>query len=216
MASKKKPSRREPLSMELPQGRHMEILQQALKLVADRGYAGASLRELARRVNMSQPSLYHYFDSKDALVEQCLLFCGAELLTRQGFSGFPETLLDVPQFIVDYLRNLYGNPEYATFMRFMFAVAPQKQKYRNAIRRIYEEGFETITPALMAPFVERGEIAEADALPFMRLLINGLGLLLMERRVLYAEKEDSADTEAYARWMVDMLRGWLQERQVRR
>ena len=61
---------------------------------------------------------------------------------------------------------------------------------------------------------KRGQISDEDALPFMRMLTNSLGLLLMERRVLYAEKTDSADTQAYARWLVGMLRGWLLSRRA--
>ena len=38
--------------------RHREVLRVAMHLFAERGYAGASLRELARRLGMQQPSLY--------------------------------------------------------------------------------------------------------------------------------------------------------------
>ena len=56
--------------------KHLEVLRVAMRLIAERGYRGASLRELARRVGMQQPSLYHYFRSKEDLVEQILVTFG--------------------------------------------------------------------------------------------------------------------------------------------
>ena len=44
-----------------------EILDAAWRLAEQTGIAGLSLREVAREVGMQAPSLYTYFDSKDAL-----------------------------------------------------------------------------------------------------------------------------------------------------
>jgi AcrR family transcriptional regulator len=45
------------------------ILHAAWALAREEGLAGISLRELARRVDLRQPSLYSYFDSKHALYD---------------------------------------------------------------------------------------------------------------------------------------------------
>lgn len=46
-----------------------EILDAAWELAEDTGIAGLSFREVARAVGMQAPSLYTYFDSKDALYD---------------------------------------------------------------------------------------------------------------------------------------------------
>ena len=46
-----------------------KILTAALGLWAEKGYAVATMRELARRVGMGASSLYAYFASKDAIVQ---------------------------------------------------------------------------------------------------------------------------------------------------
>ena len=43
------------------------ILDAAEELFAERGYAGATLRDVATRVGVRPPSLYNHFASKDAL-----------------------------------------------------------------------------------------------------------------------------------------------------
>ena len=44
-----------------------EILERALEVIAREGYRGASVKELAEAVGLSQAGLLHYFDSKDEL-----------------------------------------------------------------------------------------------------------------------------------------------------
>lgn len=52
-----------------PRDRRMtEILGHAARLFADEGYDGASLRGLARATGISLAGLYHYFQSKEALL----------------------------------------------------------------------------------------------------------------------------------------------------
>lgn len=46
-----------------------EILDIAWQIAEERGIAGLSLREVARAVGMRAPSLYTYFESKDALFD---------------------------------------------------------------------------------------------------------------------------------------------------
>jgi len=46
-----------------------EILEAAWELARDQGLAAVSLRDIARKVGMQAPSLYSYFDSKNAMYD---------------------------------------------------------------------------------------------------------------------------------------------------
>ncbi|MGO1410432.1 MULTISPECIES: TetR/AcrR family transcriptional regulator [unclassified Microbacterium] len=50
-----------------------EILTVALDVIARHGYRGASVREIAEAVGLSQAGLLHYFDSKDELFTAVLM-----------------------------------------------------------------------------------------------------------------------------------------------
>lgn len=71
-----------------------EILDAALEVIAREGYHGASVRELAEAVGLSQAGLLHYFPSKDELFE-AILARRDELDSGEPLSpaGAPEALL---------------------------------------------------------------------------------------------------------------------------
>ena len=51
----------------------LEAIRAAAGVFADKGYHGASTRDIAERLGIKQASLYYYFDSKEeALAEVCL------------------------------------------------------------------------------------------------------------------------------------------------
>lgn len=49
-----------------------DILTAAADVLAERGYHGMSLDEIAERLDLTKATLYHYFPSKEALVSACL------------------------------------------------------------------------------------------------------------------------------------------------
>lgn len=49
-----------------------EVLDRAVGLFAERGFAGTSLKDVADAVGLSRPAIYYYFPSKDALLEELL------------------------------------------------------------------------------------------------------------------------------------------------
>jgi AcrR family transcriptional regulator len=58
-----------PAAAEKPFDRRLsEILVQAARLFSDKGYEGASIRDLSRITGISLAGLYHYFDSKEKLL----------------------------------------------------------------------------------------------------------------------------------------------------
>jgi len=62
------------------------MLELATEVFCERGYAGASMNEIAARCGISKPMLYLYFDSKERLYLACVTFVGDALLDAIGTS----------------------------------------------------------------------------------------------------------------------------------
>ena len=67
------------------------IVDAAWKLAREHGIAGVSLHALAREVGMRQPSLYEYFDSKNALDDAMFADGNRQLLDRLEQLTYPLT-----------------------------------------------------------------------------------------------------------------------------
>ena len=66
------------------------IVASAWRLAREHGIGGVSLHELAREVGMRQPSLYEYFDSKDALYDAMFADGNRQLLERLDAVKLPR------------------------------------------------------------------------------------------------------------------------------
>ena len=62
-----------------------EILERGAELFAARGYAATSMQDIADALGSSRPALYHYFSSKDEILDQLL----------EGLAEETETALSV-------------------------------------------------------------------------------------------------------------------------
>ena len=131
------------------------ILETAIDLFADKGYAGTSVREIVEEAGVSKPVLYYYFQSKEGLFLAILEMAEVlqtELLARvlESNGNLLERLLLLYRRIyagIDQNRNLYkmiygliygppqGAPDYdlTRFHRHMF----------DAVRNIYDAGIES-------------------------------------------------------------------------
>lgn len=63
-----------------------ELLANSFDLLAEKGYAAVTMREIAKALGVSTGTLYHYFPSKELLFEQLL-----DELTQQDIRQFTES-----------------------------------------------------------------------------------------------------------------------------
>jgi AcrR family transcriptional regulator len=78
-----------------------ELLRNAFQLFARKGYSKVTIRELAKELDVSTGTLYHYFENKDILFEQMVRLLAKEdvaqlnRMERGTQDPSPERLMDV-------------------------------------------------------------------------------------------------------------------------
>ena len=143
-----------------------DIVGVAWELAREHGLSGLSLRDLARRLGMAAPSLYSYFDSKNALYDA---------MFADGYRAF--LALDPPAEASDLrtaLRNNAGQfVQFATadpvrfmllFQRTIPGFEPSPESWDLA-QQAYEKSF--------APLKSRVDMTQED-LDLMSACITGL------------------------------------------
>lgn len=189
----------------LEPGRRGEILDAALQVFAEKGYAGGSMRDIAGRVGVSEPALYRHFPGKEALF-LALVRVAAGHLRTEAFAILdgirPETLREqVAAALADRRRRvaLLG-----PVLRTLFTAATHDAVVLDEVRTL------VIAPVLerLAAKVEQLDAAyglgsdeesrQARVRAFMALFVGSL-----VTSVVLGDEPDEAIADAVVRMM-----GW--------
>lgn len=194
--------------------RHREILAESLELIAEVGYHGASLRELAKRLGISQPSLYHYFASKEELVEQIIEAYASDMI-RGGGDLLAKVhdgagLLALPKQLREFIFALWGpHSDHPKFSRFLFAIARLDPRFAKRNRELFVDQVRTVAEPALLPLVASTGI-ELERLVFpLVAMVNAIGFALMEEKVLFDEQPIRPDVYRLADEVVQMTEHWL-------
>lgn len=113
--------------------RRQAILDAAMKIFAQRGYAAATIRAIAREANIAQGTIYLYFPSKRdillALYRSMILESLEEIMARPE-KGDDEAFLTA--LLVDRIRRFRQN---AQAVRFAFTELPFHDELREKFYR---------------------------------------------------------------------------------
>jgi AcrR family transcriptional regulator len=99
-----------------------EILDAALKVFAQRGYAGGSIQDIVDQTTGSKPSLYYHFKSKEALYEALLAYALDEAFARMQKAAARSPVLEeqLVEVLDGQFKFLKRNPD---LLRLAFAAA---------------------------------------------------------------------------------------------
>lgn len=85
--------------------KRMAVIQAAMELIAENGFHGTPMSGIAKRAGVAAGTIYHYFESKDALIEATYALLEEQLLEsiRQGYcedSSVQERFLHIGRMLV--------------------------------------------------------------------------------------------------------------------
>jgi AcrR family transcriptional regulator len=116
-----------------------EILRAAWEVCHEQGLAALALRELADRVGMRAPSLYSYFDSKEAIYDAMFAEGQRELLSLLGpDTGSPLSRAELYQQTRVFFDFCTADPTryQLMFQRVVPGFSPSESSYRLALEVI--------------------------------------------------------------------------------
>jgi AcrR family transcriptional regulator len=130
--------------------RKLEIMRGAAAAFRDHGYAGSSVRDIARRLGMAPGNLYYYFRNKQDILYFCqdysldLLLREARRIVRRPATPEDKVKALVRAQVLCMLDELHGSAGHIEF----HAVSPARLKkiiakrdaYERLVRAAVEEG----------------------------------------------------------------------------
>lgn len=200
---------------ELPEA-HQRVLREAMQLMSERGYEGASLRELARRLEMSQPSLYHYFESKEQLVEQIVRLFVARAMRVPDDAPLAPTLAEGLRYGLGHMMDNYSKDEHRNFIRFLIAVGRERPEVQRLARELMFDRGRDLMTRFVDVFVASGEVLAEDSRDLVEMVTNSMLLRLLRQHVLFPATPDADDSVAFADFIVDAAVRGVQARKAAR
>jgi AcrR family transcriptional regulator len=149
------------------EGSRQRILDVALELLAERGYEGAALQQVADRVGLHKSSLFHHFRSKEELAREVYRGLVERLLKRLE----PLLAEDPPRLetLVAALRVQGGSP---------FDAPSGEEAGEAGVYRVL---------ALVGEWLARARAAGViRAVPVRHTILNLMGLVLLYPAVVHA------------------------------
>jgi len=151
IASKKE----KPAKKNVESGSRQQILDAALVLFAQKGYAATTIREILDTVGIKAPSLYYYFGNKEGLYTELIKIHCAQI--DEAIESYVHTSSSAKRRLKDLIDKFFLHIiNDKNFFRLMFSVyysppqgAPYYDfiayhvKFHAAIRRIIEKGIAT-------------------------------------------------------------------------
>jgi AcrR family transcriptional regulator len=185
------------------------VLAAAVHCFAADGLAGTGMRDIARAAGLTEGTLYHYFPSKDALIEAAFrwsAFQAADLRETMQRADAPlrERLLAVGG---DFLVALRRNPLWTrVVIREALRAAPASDgnPVRSALISLATERVRTLTTALREE-VRSGRIAPCDPRRVAEHLFRALIGHFVTESIIGSSAAPSGSAEPFLVHLVDTI-----------
>lgn len=142
-----------------------KILDAAIDLFAENGYASTSVRSIASSLGLTESAVYRHYRNKETLLETIFaiaekfmfspLPAESEIGKKTGISIFRGLLAPLPRIIT-------GEPMIIKIMRIMFIEMYRDEKIRKIYENIYVKKADELIQSLFARCADEGEIVPCD------------------------------------------------------
>ncbi|MDB5446008.1 MAG: transcriptional regulator, TetR family [Phenylobacterium sp.] len=177
-----------------------EILQAALDVFSEKGFARATLDEIARRAGVTKPALYRYFETKEDLFRAVVTGMVRPDFDRirEMASGFPGSFHElVPRLLARAAASIGSSPAPAIVRM----VIGESRTFPD-LARIWHESLVAPAIGMLAELIERaqarGEVAPGDPRLYAFSLLGPVFMGALSREVFGPVGADVPDLQALA------------------
>lgn len=161
------------------------LVESAVRQLIAHGYAGASVRNIARDSGLSSGAVQYHFKGKEDVVIAALTHLFAEMAQHLAAPGPRDTAIDKrARHIVETLWAFYGGTSYVAVLEVLVATRPQAalhRRIRGACHRGLAVACRDIGERLLGER-PRTPGARQDLLQFVIATLCGLAVLRLQER----------------------------------
>lgn len=188
--------------------RREQILDAAIRVFARKGFSRATNKDIAREANITAGLIYHYFDSKEALLQKIIEERSPLSLVR----ALPADMLQLPpaQFLHSLVTQVITFVEREQFVQIIHIVVPEMMHNPTIVPLAPQVLQQAI--GFLAAFLERkmeqGELRRTDSSLAAQALVGSVIGFVLRRQILHDSLVLQYSQEELAAFIVEtFLRG---------
>jgi AcrR family transcriptional regulator len=165
--------------------RREQIMEAALKVFAKKGFAGASNKDIAHEAGITPGLIYHYFESKEALLKAIYEDRSPVNIVR----SMPDQILALPleqflRFVVKQMLSGVEDEKFLPLLRLYLPEAIYHPELAPFMTAIIAQGSQFMEGYLAAK-MESGELCKTDPALVTELMMGGVMNMAIRRKVLH-------------------------------
>jgi AcrR family transcriptional regulator len=157
------------------------LLNSALQLFIQRGYAASTVREICQSADVTKPVLYYYFKSKEGLYLQ---------LMEDSYTQFESTVAELSSFpgssrqrVIHFCHGVFDlSLQQLPLVKLMYSIyygAPQGAPYYNMEQ--YYDRILLIISGLIEEGIERGELKAGNSRDMVWTALSCMNIAIEEQ-----------------------------------
>jgi AcrR family transcriptional regulator len=187
--------------------RPLELLDAALDLFVEKGFAAARAEEVAQRAGVSKGTLYLYYPSKEELFKAVIV---RNLSSRiadtaqqvQAWNGAMAPLLQ--SLLVEWWQQTYASPASGVFKIIVGEVRNFPEIAEYYVQQVIEPGSQLIG-GIIAQGIRSGEFRTVDVESTVHSLVMPMVMLCVHKHGLAACTQHQIDGQRFIAEHVDLV-----------
>jgi AcrR family transcriptional regulator len=169
--------------------KQQKIVETAIQLFAEKGYANTSTAEIAKASGVSEGTIFKHYGTKDKLLLSVILPFVSELFPYMAQELIKKTLSENTTTFEQFLRSLIKDRvEFVTENREIFQIVVKEIVYKDELKKeLLPYALANIPPIfkkVLEEFRERGELVDLPADKILKNLVTFLGGFFVSRFLL--------------------------------
>ena len=164
--------------------RREQIMEAALRVFAKKGFAEASNRDIAREAGITPGLIYHYFESKEALLKAILEERSPSRVARE----IPEQILALPpeeffRFVIRQMLTGMEDVKFLPLLKLYLSEAIHHPEIGPLVTASIAQGG-NFMEGYVAAKMESGQLCKTDSLLATELVMGSVMNMVLRRQVL--------------------------------
>lgn len=192
--------------------KQQKIVETAIKLFAEKGYANTSTSEIAKAAMVAEGTIFRHYGTKDNLLLSVILPFIKDSIPTMAEEVFNEIMSKNIGCFEDFLRALLKNRiDFINENKEIFQIVVKELLYSDELRKellpFFTENILDRLIKVINMYKERGELIDIPSNTIQRMIFTMIGGYFVSRFVLQPDKlDEDAEIENLIRFMMDGLR----------